>query len=227
MVKSYVALEYARNCILVFVLFLQEEIEAQKKDWELGHLKALKEEEEKRLGFGDEDSLLYCSRDASNQVLRSKRNRNRTSSNKSDKSKQSSPKRRSQRLNSQKTDSNNAESNDSQTNESFRTSPRFNSHEPKENLVNGSSNKNPALRRTNWNNIKNCEKNASSPLILKPFSNPNLVIRTRRASAIEAEEKSKSESDSELCSPRNSSLCVSKDVTNDNSTNSSIFSESS
>lgn len=188
-------------------------------------MKALKEEEEKRLGYGDEDSLLFCTRDSANQVHRSsssksKRNRNRTSSNKSDNSKQSSPKRRSSRLNSQKIDSNNVESNDSSISEGFRTSPRFNSHDPK-GLVNGSSNKNSVSKRTTLNNVKNCEKLVSSPLILKPFSNPNLVIRTRRASAIEAEEKSKSESDSELCSPKISSLCV----TNDNSTNSSIFSE--
>ncbi|XP_042903379.1 helicase domino isoform X2 [Parasteatoda tepidariorum] len=44
----------------------EEEIEAQKKDWELGHLKALKEEEERR--FGDDDSPLFYSREAANQV---------------------------------------------------------------------------------------------------------------------------------------------------------------
>ncbi|XP_054722596.1 helicase domino-like [Uloborus diversus] len=48
---------------------LKEEIEAQKKEWELGHLKALKEEEERRASrLADEESLLFCNRDAANQV---------------------------------------------------------------------------------------------------------------------------------------------------------------
>ncbi|GFQ69699.1 helicase domino [Trichonephila clavata] len=47
----------------------EEEIEAQKKDWELGHLKALKEEEERRSRqHGDEESPLFCSREAANQL---------------------------------------------------------------------------------------------------------------------------------------------------------------
>ncbi|GFS95920.1 helicase domino [Nephila pilipes] len=47
----------------------EEEIEAQKKDWELGHLKALKEEEERRSRqLGDDDSPLFCSREAANQI---------------------------------------------------------------------------------------------------------------------------------------------------------------
>ncbi|GIY74878.1 helicase domino [Caerostris extrusa] len=47
----------------------EEEIEAHKKDWELGHLKALKQEEERRSRqFGDDDSPLYCSREAANQI---------------------------------------------------------------------------------------------------------------------------------------------------------------
>ncbi|CAL1290982.1 unnamed protein product [Larinioides sclopetarius] len=47
----------------------EEEIEAQKKDWELGHLKALKEEEERRSRqLRDEDSPLFCSREAANQI---------------------------------------------------------------------------------------------------------------------------------------------------------------
>ncbi|GFT29331.1 hypothetical protein TNCV_756971 [Trichonephila clavipes] len=47
----------------------EEEIEAQKKDWELGHLKAIKEEEERRSRqHGDEESPLFCSREAANQL---------------------------------------------------------------------------------------------------------------------------------------------------------------
>lgn len=195
----------------------------------------MKEEEEKRLD--DEDSLVFYSRETANQVhrsssSRSKRVKSRTPNNKPEKSKLPSPKRRSTRLHS-KVDNNSAESNDSIASENFRTSHKPNSHDPKRRLVNGSADKNfisknCALRRTSWNNIKNCEKVSSSPLNLKPFSNPNLVIRTRRASAIEAEDKSKSESDSELCSPKSSSLFGNKDVTvNDNSTNSSFLSETS
>ncbi|GFS95916.1 helicase domino [Nephila pilipes] len=47
----------------------EDKIEAQKKDWELGHLKALKKEEEFRSRqLGDDDSPLFCSREAVNQV---------------------------------------------------------------------------------------------------------------------------------------------------------------
>ncbi|GFY51188.1 helicase domino [Trichonephila inaurata madagascariensis] len=47
----------------------EEQIEAHKKEWELEHLKALKEEEEwKSRQLGDDDSPLFCSREAANQV---------------------------------------------------------------------------------------------------------------------------------------------------------------
>lgn len=201
----------------------------------------MKEEEEKRNNLGDDDSLLFCSRDSTNQVhrsssSRSRRSKGRTHSNKSDNAETPVPKRRSRRLHTQKDkiDRNSIESNDSVGYETVRTLFKVNSHDPKENLVNGSStkdfvSKSSTFKRTNcWNNTKHCEKVSSSPLILKPFSNPNLVIRTRRASAIEAEEKSKSESDSELCSPKSNQTSFNKDIiTHDTSTNSSIFSENS
>ncbi|GFQ93484.1 helicase domino [Trichonephila clavata] len=47
----------------------EEQIEAHKKEWELEHLKAWKEEEEwKSRQLGDDDSPLFCSREAANQV---------------------------------------------------------------------------------------------------------------------------------------------------------------
>lgn len=54
--------------------WLQEEIEAQKKDWELGRLQALREEEERRAQLEDNDvPFTYTREDASNQVLKTKR----------------------------------------------------------------------------------------------------------------------------------------------------------
>ncbi|XP_064459250.1 helicase domino-like isoform X2 [Ornithodoros turicata] len=55
----------------------EEEIEAQKKDWELGRLKAIKEEEERRAGtLEDEDGpqLVYSREDAYTQVFVSMNN---------------------------------------------------------------------------------------------------------------------------------------------------------
>lgn len=189
-------------------------------------MKALKEIEEKRLE--EENPLLFVS-DASNQVnrssSRSKRNKSRTLSNKTKRPQSTTPKRRSRRLTERdKVDNCSVESNDSMASDNFKISHKLNSHVSKGGLVNGSVLK--TSRRTSWNLAKNCDKPASSPLNLKPFSNPNLVIRTRRASAIEAEEKSKSESDSELCSPKSSGVSLNKDIAaNENSTNSSVLSE--
>ncbi|GBM77546.1 Helicase SRCAP [Araneus ventricosus] len=180
----------------------EEEIEAQKKDWELGHLKALKEEEERRSRqLGDEDSPLFCSREAANQVSRSSSSRSkRTKSPKniSPASKSSTPKRRSKRIiiKNEKLDSvaDSEESNDSVL-----------KHEDSiQSLLNGPTNGDISMKvsRQRLNSHKPIStKVTPNPLIIKPFSNPNLVIRTRRASAIEAEEKSKSESESELSVP--------------------------
>ncbi|XP_054919967.1 helicase domino isoform X3 [Dermacentor andersoni] len=49
----------------------EEEIEAQKKDWELGRLKAIKEEEERRAGYRDDEeapALVYSREDAYTQI---------------------------------------------------------------------------------------------------------------------------------------------------------------
>ncbi|KAL1445170.1 hypothetical protein MTO96_029321 [Rhipicephalus appendiculatus] len=56
----------------------EEEIEAQKKDWELGRLKAIKEEEERRAGYRDDEeapALVYSREDAYTQVPKSGRER--------------------------------------------------------------------------------------------------------------------------------------------------------
>ncbi|XP_066970320.1 helicase domino isoform X4 [Macrobrachium rosenbergii] len=47
---------------------MSAEIEQQKKEWELGRLQALKEEEERLAQSSDEDLLTYASADAHNQV---------------------------------------------------------------------------------------------------------------------------------------------------------------
>merc|ERR1719206_932761 len=47
---------------------MSAEIEQQKKDWELGRLQALREEEERLQQNSDEELLTYASADAHNQV---------------------------------------------------------------------------------------------------------------------------------------------------------------
>ncbi|KAL3226671.1 hypothetical protein MRX96_024865 [Rhipicephalus microplus] len=54
----------------------EDEIEAQKKDWELGRLKAIEEEEERRTGYRDDEeapALVYSSEDAYTLVPKSGR----------------------------------------------------------------------------------------------------------------------------------------------------------
>ena len=54
-----------------FACLLQEEIEAQKKEWELGHLKSLKEEHERAASGSDDsesDEILTMSREDASQV---------------------------------------------------------------------------------------------------------------------------------------------------------------
>lgn len=137
------------------IWFFQEEIEAQKKDWELGHLKALKQEEER---LGDEDNPLFCSREASNQVSSSSKSRRSRSSLPS---KTPAPSRRSRRITIKK------EAGMGDSDEDCGTPP------------NGPAN----------GEIRHPKKTVQTPPIIKPFSNPNLVIRTRRASAFEADPK--------------------------------------
>ncbi|KAG8188164.1 hypothetical protein JTE90_019444 [Oedothorax gibbosus] len=133
----------------------EEEIEAQKKDWELGHLKALKQEEER---LGDEDNPLFCSREASNQVSSSSKSRRSRSSLPS---KTSAPSRRSRRITIKK------EAGMGDSDDDCGTPP------------NGPAN----------GDIRTPKKTVQTPPVIKPFSNPNLVIRTRRASAFEADPK--------------------------------------
>uniref|UniRef100_T1JC71 Helicase domino n=1 Tax=Strigamia maritima TaxID=126957 RepID=T1JC71_STRMM len=57
----------------------EEEIEAQKKDWELGRLQALKEEEQRRALMEDDDvPFTYNREDANNQVPKSKKHQDST-----------------------------------------------------------------------------------------------------------------------------------------------------
>ncbi|XP_035206695.1 LOW QUALITY PROTEIN: helicase domino-like [Stegodyphus dumicola] len=193
----------------------EEEIEAQKKDWELGHLKALKEEEERRTKNVDDDSPLFYSRAASNQVHRSssRSNRNKGRDSFSDKSQSNTPKRRSKRIiiKKEKMDGSfidSEESNDYEMKDSMKCVRKY---ESKNTLLNGPANGDIVLKEsrdvatimknTCLTSNKIPTKNTSNPLVLKPFSNPDLVIRTRRASAIEAEERSRSESESEFSVP--------------------------
>lgn len=61
--------------IFIFPSFIQDEIEAQKKEWELEHLKSLKAEEERATSHSEPDELLTIWNEDASQV----KNRSRQS----------------------------------------------------------------------------------------------------------------------------------------------------
>ncbi|XP_023242373.1 helicase domino-like, partial [Centruroides sculpturatus] len=220
----------------------EEEIEAQKKDWELGRLKALKEEEERRAAKIDDDEeplLTYGREDAYTQVAKTnkslkgrgtkclgKRNRGGSCESGNSTLNTKTPQRRSKRIIIKREFKDNSEMEDK--GKMCRKTKKVVNHVDEKLLTKTNSKVNcyPLTTTTtittttittsngpnktyDSNECKNKishnilsgvgSKIKNSATVPLPFSNPNLVIRTRRASARQAEaEKLKQESDVEI-----------------------------
>lgn len=190
----------------------QEEIEAQKTNWELGRLQALKEEEERRVEL-EEESLPYYtySREESQTQVQNKRSKsdkkcrqnnanvkravngktNSVSISKDDGkevpvsgSKEDEPSRRSSRI-SVKGRRSYIEMISDCLSRRPREQVHVNNHVVKESP---SANSKSVLNSPPLSPAGSSSPRLGSP---PPFSNPELVIRTRRSSAVAADETCK------------------------------------
>lgn len=143
----------------------EAEIEQQKKEWEAGRLAALRGETEEAEGTDAETSLTYSGVDARNQVTKTNRHlgsKNSTSGGSVSGGEEGTPRTRSHgRV------SIDLWTLDDSPQPGARSTP---SHTP-------------GQRRLRGGKRKCSSPSSATPPPLTPYSNPNLVIRTRRASS--------------------------------------------